>query len=704
MTVIVPSEFGLDTRPQNMSCVAPDRPPPASPVVFQQVFSNVNLDAPMMMAQIPGDSSRWFVAQRSGTIVSFPVASPPSTPTTVANLASLAGQPVNQNGEGGLLGFAFHPQFSQANNGKLFVSWTTNRTGGGMRSVVGVLKSTNQGASFTTYSPILGFDQPNADNHKGGAIAFGKDGLLYLGFGDGGNSDDYFKNGQKKTGFFAKVLRINVDTEPYSIPDGNPFKNGGGEPATFAYGFRNPFRFSIDRDTNELWVGDVGQDHYEEVDRVVAGGNYGWPCREGLHDYITNDTSKCPSSSGLTDPLVEHEHVPANSRAIVGGVVYRGRAISGFSGTYVYGDNVAQQVFLLTFDPATGAPKTTQLTSAPAEPWAQFAEDNDGEIYAVSLSGSVYELVAAQPAAPSTFPDRLSKTGCVERTDPKLPAAGVIAYGVNAQLWSDGADKARYFAIPDGTTISVRADGDFDLPIGSVAMKTFFLGGKRIETRLLVRHSDGGWAGYTYEWLDDESDAVLLPSSKTKTVGAQTWYYPSGTDCVRCHTDAAGRTLGLELGQLNGDFVYPSTNRQSNQLKTLDHIGLFSQPLSAPVDQLTHYPNPNGSAALESRARAYLHANCSHCHRPNGGGRGNMDLRFATPFSMTNTCNANPEAGDLGVVNAKLLVPGSANQSLISLRPHATGSGRMPPLASSVVDTNGLAVVDDWIRSLTTCP
>src|SRR5262249_37860974 len=153
---------------------------------------------------------------------------------------------------------------------------------------------------------------------------------------------------------------------------------------------------------------------------------------------------------------------------------------------------------------------------------------------------------------------------------------------------------------------------------------------KRVETRLYMRHDDGGWAGYSYEWLDDQSDAVLLPSSKARPLGSQTWYYPSRADCTRCHNDAAGHTLGPEIGQLNGDFTYPTTNRTSNQLATLEHIGMFSKPLGAAPSQLARYPDPLGTSAPEGRARAYLHANCSICHRPSGPGGGAFDIRFAT--------------------------------------------------------------------------
>ncbi|MDB4944331.1 MAG: hypothetical protein JWP97_3865 [Labilithrix sp.] len=715
------AEFGLDVRPSNATCRSPERPPSTAPVKWDRVFAGATLNQPIMIAQIPGDSSRWFVAQRGGSIVSFPTANPAQVTTVLPSLGAIASRPgvppttVDTDGEGGLLGFAFHPKFAQ--NGKLYVTWTMKGGGPvGMESTVGVLHSPDNGASFDSYKTVVEpFPQPFT-NHDGGGITFGKDGLLYLSFGDGGDGDDTAHHGQNKDTMFAKILRIDVDNvdsgKGYGIPATNPFKNGGGEPATFAYGFRNPFRFSIDRESNEVWVGDVGQNRFEEIDaKVKNGGNYGWPCREGLHDSANaTDTGKCPGGTGTPtiDPIAEYEHAAplGTALAITGGVVYRGKAIPDFVGSYVYADEVKGAMFTLSLDPSTGAAKTEQLADAPALTWVDFAEDNDGEVYAVALvQGQIYKLNAAAPATASTFPDRLSKTGCFDAADPKKPAPGLVPYGVSSPLWSDGAAKDRWLALPDGKTITVDpASGDFDFPNGTVLLKTFSLGGKPIETRMFTRHEDGGWAGYTYEWLDDGSDAVFLKSSKVKTIGAQTWSYPSRSDCVNCHNEASGRSLGLELGQQNSDYVYASTNRVANQLKTLDHIGLFDKPLPLPVDQLVAFPDPTGTAGTpETRARAYLHANCSNCHRPDGGGRGNMDLRFGTGVPDTKTCNVTNEAGNVNGAS-KLLVPGHPEQSLVSVRPHSPAANRMPPLASSVVDNGGMKVVDEWITSLTKCP
>ena len=222
----VPAEFGLDTRPANATCIAPARPASAASVKWERVYSAAPLDQPMMMAQIPGDSTRWFVAQRgesnggNASIVSFAVTDP-SNVKAVGTVGPLGAM----QGEGGLLGLAFHPKFSE--NGRLYVTWVRQGGGTGYQSEVGYLTSsqtgvTYDGLSFGGYTTVLGpFEQPYS-NHNGGGIAFGKDGYLYLGFGDGGARDDAALHGQEKTTFFSKILRIDVDRPDGGLCEGTP--------------------------------------------------------------------------------------------------------------------------------------------------------------------------------------------------------------------------------------------------------------------------------------------------------------------------------------------------------------------------------------------------------------------------------------------------------------------------------------------------
>jgi uncharacterized repeat protein (TIGR03806 family) len=708
----MPAEFGLDSRPSNTTCLAPARPMVSGGgVSVAKSFPNLSFNIPVAMRQPPGDSSTWWLIEKTGNVYTFPnnQNAMQTDVKLVANLASLINASYNETG---LLGIDFHPNYQT--NKYVYFSYSAPAASSpvNVRSTVARFTVQNDGTVDKT-QPTLVFppddSSPNIydkpyDNHNGGNILFGPDGYLYFGIGDGGSGGDPGNRSQNTMLPQGKMMRVDVDNIPmgkrFGIPADNPFANGmGGLPEIYAWGLRNPWRWSFDKGTGDMWVGDVGQDAYEEVDLLKLGGNYGWHIKEGFHCY-----SQTPCMvPGLTDPIVEYPHPGGNGPAsITGGYIYRGSAIPAAVGTYFYADETNGDFYYIAYDP-TGAPSHTLVGSGLLGNPTSFAEGLDGELYVLDYNGGIFAVKAAGAAMPSTIPAKLSQTGCVDPNDPTKPAAGLIPYGVNTPLWSDGAEKARWMAIPDGQQIHVGSDGDWDLPIGTILMKQFSLGGKPVETRLLMHHPDDVWAGYTYEWNDAGTDADLLPAGKTKQVGAQKWTYPSRSECLSCHTLAAGRSLGLETAQLNGDFTYASTNRISNQVHTLDHIGMFDAPIGDP-STLPALSAPTSMAPLEDRARSYLHANCSFCHRPMSTGQGPADYRYSTPFKMTNACGAMPQEGDLGVMGALLINPGHPETSLVSLRMHALDINRMPPLATHIVDPDGTSIIDQWIMSLTTCP
>lgn len=700
-----PAEFGLDQRPTNATCVAQPRPVLDTGVKLERQWAGITFTAPMYMLQAPGDDDTWYVVQRGGTAVAFPKGA-----TAQSDVRTFVSVIVDGDGEGGFLSMAFHPQWPTKR--EAYLSYTRATTGGdpapvcggqnaNMTSIISRWQSTNGGASLNIGpDEILKVGQPFT-NHKGGTTAFGPDGYLYFGLGDGGSGNDPCGSGQNKNSLLGKVLRLDIDAPAgtYKVPADNPFvgqANTRGE--IWSYGHRNPFRWSFDQGTGDLWLGEVGQDTWEEIDRVTKGGNYGWNTCEGFHR--RGSTTQLCNTPGLIDPIVEHPR--SEARSITGGVVYRGAAMPSLVGTYIYGDFETGNIWAITYN-ADNKAIPQVIANLPAETLVAFGQGHDGEVYTVQISGQISKLVPAPALAAGSFPQLLSQTGCVQAADATKPASGMIPYSVQSPLWSDGADKQRYFAIPDGMTIAVDGERDWDLPIGSVAMKTFSVGGARIETRLFMRHDDGNWAGYTYEWNADGKDATLLAGSKTKPLTeSQAWAYPSRDQCLQCHSKAAGGTIGLETAQLNGDTTYDTTHRISNQIATLDHIGVFSAAMATP-DTLPRLANPTGDGSLEDRARAYLHANCSHCHRPDGGGQGTMDLRYSKSLAETSTCNADNTQGPINGAT-KLIVPGDPAMSLLSVRMHAQDSKRMPPVAVSITDEAGAKVVDDWIASLTTCP
>jgi uncharacterized repeat protein (TIGR03806 family) len=702
---------GLDTRPGNTSCVAGAPPSQSASFTFQRVFSNLTFDAGVQVLQAPGDSTRWFVVQQAGLVKVFNnTASPAAT-----NFINLTGV-VNYDGEMGLLGMAFHPNFPT--DPRVYLSFVAG-TGSSRTSYVAEYRTTNGGATLdsSTRFNLLSISQPE-DNHNGGNVKFGPDGYLYAGFGDGGGGGDNhgsIGNSQRLNTLLGKMIRIDVGNTPgqaYTIPASNPYSanatrcnagdGAGGTlcPEIYAYGFRNPWRWSFDAGTGELWVGDVGESDWEEIDLVTLGGNYGWRCREGNHNY---NTTCGPNAASALNPVVEISHASAGS--ITGGYVYRGSAISGLVGRYVFGDFSQGYIWNI----ARNTTPTQQLTSSTAfgtpHSISSFGEGVDHELYYLDYGGgSMNKLVPSGGGGGGTVASLLSQTGCANSSNPSQPASGMIPYAPNAAFWSDGAVKSRWLALPNGSRITVDGTSNhFDFPNGSVLRKDFRIGGTLGETRLFMHHTDGSWAGYTYQWNAQGTDATRVVGGLTTAINGQAWDFPSEGQCLQCHTSAAGRTLGLETGQLNGDLLYPTTGRTANQVFTLNFIDMLTPPVTQPVDQLPLIPSPSGSAPLGDRARAWLHTNCANCHRPGGPTPVNLDFRYTTSLLGTNTCDVQPNAGDLGIVNARLIAPGDAARSVVVSRVNRTDANMMPPLARHTIDTAGVQLLTDWISGLSSC-
>ena len=704
-----PGVPGLSARPSNTTCVAPARPHQGGAVTLLEPWPNLEVVSPLLLLQEPG-TTRMYAVERAGRIVRFDKDDATvTTPEVFADITDRVETSDTIGDERGLLGMAFHPDWPVVE--EVFVAYVAS---GGSPYLDRVSRFTLDGGGLVDEASeeiLLNIDD-FATNHNGGMIAFGRDGMLYVGTGDGGGANDPWDNGQTTQTLLGKMLRIDVDTVtsplPYGLPADNPFlADPGYAPEIYAVGLRNPWRWSFDRATGDLWVGDVGQSELEEVDVIAAGGNYGWNTYEGTDCY--DDTDGACAHGGFSPPVLQYRHT-AGRTAIIGGYVYDGSAIPELRGTYVFGDGSSAEIFQLLFDDQGRArdvddPGVTLIGSG--EYISAFSEDADGELYVLRVeTNRIERLVPAGPPAPTAFPQTLSATGCVDATDARSPARGMIPYDVNHALWSDGATKERYLALPDAATIDVAADGDMILPIGAVVMKHLLVDDAYVETRLLVRHDDGNWAGYSFEWNDEQTDAALLPPvGKQKVLGnGQTWLYPSRNGCLACHTDAAGRTLGLELQQQNRVIAYEQ-GACANQLTTWDAIGVFTAALPGAAETLPALPAvDDATASTEARARALLHVNCSSCHRPNGGGGGLADLRAATSLAEAHLCDEAPAHGDLSIPDARLIAPGEPARSLVSVRMQRSGATRMPKLGSLVVDSGGVAVVNAFIEELTSCP
>ncbi len=692
-----PIVVGLDERPANLTCHPAGRVPQTGAIRLERVFSLVDLTLPIALLQAPSGDTDWYAVEKRGTVIRFQDEEGGGTPSVFIDFEELV---YDGAGEMGLLGMAFHPDYES--DGRIFLSYNVIDEDDVRYSVLGEVDTNEARTVVTSTEPreLLRVLQ-RWGNHNGGAIHFGPDGYLYMGLGDEGRSNDYYRNGQDPNTLHATILRLDVDDtgdEPYLIPPDNPFVDGGGRPEIFAWGLRNPWQFSFDSETGDLWVADVGQNKFEEIDVVVNGGNYGWPIFEGNSCYLGSE-AECDNED-LLPPVLDYPHGfdTLEGDSVTGGYVYRGTVLPHLVGDYVFGDFSRGRIFAYGIDEVTGESFFSELADESLG-LSTFGQRRDGELFAVDLySGRIYQLVPPEEPEEASGPFQwLSETGCVLGDDPTEPAAGLIPYELNVPFWSDGADKARWLALPDGTELEV--DGlEIHFPIGSVLMKTFWLDGRRIETRLLVRHDDGGWAGYPYVWNAEQSDAELALDGALVAVGDAEWAVPNSRQCLTCHTTAAGRTLGPEVLQLNRDFTYSRTGRTANQLVTLARIGIADEEPAPDAPALV----PIGEGSLDEQARSYLHANCSNCHRPGGPGRGDLDFRYTAP--ELGACAQPPLGTDLGIEGAQLIRPGDPERSLVWLRLARRDDNQMPPLASDVVDEEGSELLRQWIESLETCP
>ncbi|MEM1433785.1 MAG: Calx-beta domain-containing protein [Pseudomonadota bacterium] len=703
------SGIGLTTRPSNTSCVVPARTVVPGAIGLVGAFPALpNLVAPMKLAQPPNDSSDWYVLIRSGEIRRFANAAGADSTELYLSI------PVTAAGEGGLLGAAPHPDWPTRK--EIFVSYYTELSGPS-KTRLSRLRMTSDATLPATYTEevLVEIEQP-ARNHNGGDVLVGPDRLLYWSSGDGGGANDLAGNAQNTSNLLGNILRIEAidvayPSPGYNIPVGNPFRgnakcgasaNASACPEIYAYGLRNPWRMSYDTTTSRLWAGDVGQNHHEEIDIIVAGGNYGWKDCEG--GFVRGSYSTACSNPAFEPPVIDYSH-QSGSRSVTGGFVYRGSAAPSLTGKYIYADYLTGQIWALT-DTGGGTFSNELLVNSGLDIHS-FSQGNDGEVYVLEFSfgARIYRFSESGGTLNDNVANSLVDTGCADPVDPTQPSAGLTPYRPVAPFWSDNAEKGRWIGVPDGKTVAVTGNDDFSFPTGSVIRKDFVLGGQLIETRLLMRHPDGDWQGYSYEWNLAQTEAIRNDAGSTRSVNGQTWIYPSQAECFICHTDASGIVLGPEVAQLNSDLLYPSSGVTDNQLEVYNHIDLLTVDVPEPVSALPALVDPFDSGeSLEARARAYLHTNCASCHVTGGGTPVDLNLDYRVPLSATQTCDVVPQNGTLGISNARLSAPGDAARSVLVARVNRRDGSAMPPIGSTVIDTDGVQLLTDWINSLSSCP
>jgi uncharacterized repeat protein (TIGR03806 family) len=752
--------YGLSSRP----VVGPflnGKLPFAAPAISGNwstvpAFTSLRFTNALGITFVPG-TTNLVVWEREGRVWSFANVSNTTAKTLVLDIANRC----QGWDDSGLLGLAFHPGFVTNRYVFIYYTWVTPGT------VVG--SPTVRPAEFKTgaYHDRLsrftldanGVAVPNselvlvdqtADSvwHNGGGLFFHPgNGFLYWTDGDDERSPTQIINQNLLSG----VFRIDVDqrggsvshaikkqptngkTANYFIPNDNPFVGRAGVLEEFyALGLRSPHRMTIDPPSGRIFIGDVGAGSREEIDVIESndpgGLNFQWSRIEGLNGDLTQ-----PYIGVNKRPIIDYGH--DEGQAVIGGYIYRGAEFAtDLGGRYIFGDNVQGKIWAL--DETTVPASKTLLCVLPKGPGSNsgadytglssFGTDAAGELYLCqmgNLGGQIFKLkrTGAPPNPARDFPPLLSQTGAFADPAALTPADALIPYAVNSALWSDAAVKSRWMSIPTNTTISFTPTGEWNFPAGSFWVKHFELvtnetsalsARRRLETRLLVRDTNGTVFGATYKWRPDNSDADLLTNKFDEDIVIQTaggsrvqsWHYPSRSECLQCHTVAAKGVLGVKTRQSNGNFAY-ANGVTDNQLRTWNHIGLFSPALNE-TDIATYVKMvsvTNAAADLELRARSYLDANCAHCHRP-GGVRAFWDARFETPLASAGIVNGSVSQ-TLGIAGAKVAVPGHPEKSILLRRAGSVDPTiKMPPLAKNVVDDSAVAVLVDWVSSLTPVP
>lgn len=716
-------------------------PDPPLPYRARPAFPRLKLDFPIAVDRVPGSDWLLVIVQDKpyGATTIYKFKDDPEVDRMEEVMPTPAG--------GTAYGIAFHPRFAE--NGYLYIGWNGSRDGGPKRTFVTRYAFDHQKVAIDprTELDIISWE---SDGHNGGDLEFGLDGMLYITSGDGTSDSDTNLRGQDLTQLTAKVLRIDVDhPEPgrtYAVPPDNPFVGQEGiVPETWAYGLRNPWRIAVDPRTGHIWVGNNGQDLWEQVYFVRKGDNYGWSVYEGSHIFYAN---RKMGPHPLALPAAEHHH--SEARSMTGGVVYYGSRLPELYGAYIYGDHSTGRIWGIRHD---GQRVTWhKLLADTTFNISGFGLDSRGELLILDhrgrKEGAIYTLepTPSQETARPPFPRRLSESGLFADVARHQMVEGVIPYAVNAPLWSDGAHKERFLAIPEsalaGFQINLADRNGWHFPDGTVLIKSFALEMVRgdptsrrwIETRFLTRQ-EGEWAGYSYRWNAEQTDAELVPAEgmdEELTIRVpgpaqdpalevpRRWRYPSRVECMVCHSRAANFVLGLSTAQMNRWHDYGGI--AAHQFQVLADLGLIqsrprragaagqaasrSAPGALPATAEDPWPklaDPyDERLPLEARARAYLHANCAMCHVQAGGGNAQMDLSYTATLEKMNVVDVVPLHHKFDLPEARLVAPGHPERSVLLFRmqQRGTGSGQMPPLATYQVDEAAVDLIRRWIASL----
>ena len=720
---------------------------------------------PMCTTYPNGVTSRLFVAERAGLVQVVNNLSGTPGKALFMNLASHldANMVLTNDEENGLLSMVFHPNFNA--NGRFYLYFSV-KIGGQLHQRLAQFQAAGTPGSYNSaiaveagMVPLLTiYDQ--AGNHNGGDLAFGADGYLYISLGDEGGGNDGYNNARFiNKDFWGQMLRLDVDNNPsnplphshsqpgplssavhagsYRVPADNPFigfTSWHGQtinPATvrteiFATGFRNPLRFSIDPPTGRIFLGDVGQDSWEEVDIVVKGGDYGWSWREGKHAFGSSPrfpdnspgTTNAPPSAGAfspIDPIFDYVSDGGASgtiygTSVCGGIVYRGNQLTELYGKYIFGDIYGGGGIIAALTETSPGVWAVQGLTARGQIVHYGTDPRNGEPLLCSLNGTIYKLTRSGTTGTAP-PETLAATGAFTNVAATTltPNAGLVAYEPNVDFWSDNALKSRWFSIKNTShTVGFNRTGNWSFPTGMVWVKHFEINTgspvarRKVETRFLVKTATDVY-GLSYKWRADQSDADLvaeggLTEAIPTSTPAQMWRYPSRGECVTCHTQAGGLALSFNTPQMNRAHNYGGG--AVNQIQALSDAGYFSAAVSGVNNLPAFAASGDSTQSLEWRVRSYLAVNCVQCHQPGGASQGTWDARYTTKTDDANLING-LLVNNGGDAANRFVVPGDTAHSMLLKRQQGLEIARMPPLATFQRDLANEQLVTDWIASLT---
>lgn len=689
-------------------------PDPISPYKMVRAFPNLVVKQPLALFPEPG-TDRLFLLHHLGGW---------SGPTRL--LALKDDQEVSETEQlievrGLAIGFTFHPDYEK--NGYVYLGLNDSRQGRPKTTqVVRYTVDRKPPYRVDPKSETLIIEWPS-NGHDGGDVTFGNDGYLYVSSGDGSSDSDANLTGQSLNDLLACVLRIDVDHpaegKAYSIPKDNPFVSRPGACGeVWAYGLRNPWRLSYDKTSGQLWVGQNGQDLWEQVYLIKKGGNYGWSLFEGSHIF---HSQRQAGPDPILPPTAEHSH--SDARSLTGGRVYRGPSVPSLTGVYVYGDWSTGRVWGVKHN-GEQAEWHKELVDTPFN-ITGFGIDHKQEMYVIDHAGAFYRFTPTTEADKPTqpFPTKLSQTGLFASVAQHKPVDSALLFEVAAPQWADGATMERFAGITQLEKIQqkpqLNAGGSWTLPNGSVLVQTLSLNlasedgqpkRTRIETRLLTRQQ-GEWVGYSYRWNPEQTDAELVASKGTAAAydvadsssaegrREQIWRFPSRAECMSCHSRASGFHLAFNPLQLNTESRINGTVQ--NQLQAFENIGLFEGKLPAARQNDRHLVNPyDEKAPLESRVRSYFHVNCSTCHVKEGGGNAKMQMSISSSTRQMELIDVNPLHARFDLPDAKIVAAGAPERSVLHYRMTHRDTSQMPPLVSTEVDHQAVKLITEWIRGL----